>query len=62
VIEYPTALVFLFTPSAVTTTSSRALSGCRETSIVEEDPTTTDCVVYPTKLKTRVSPLEALIE
>ena len=62
VIEYPTALVFLFTPSAVTTTSDNALSGCRETLTVAEDPTTTDCEVYPTKLKTRVSPLEASIE
>ena len=54
--------MFLFTPNAVTTTSDNALSGWRETSIVEEDPTTTDCDVYPTKLKTRVSPFEALIE
>ena len=60
--EYPTALTFLFTPSAVTTTSDKALSGVRDTSTVEEDPTATDCEVYPTKLKTRVSPLEALIE
>jgi len=42
VIEYPTALTFLFTPSAVTTTSDNALSGCRETLTVAEDQTTTD--------------------
>ena len=54
--------MFLLTPSAVTTTSSKALSGSSDMFTVAEEPTTTDEEVYPTKLKTRVSPLEALIE
>tara|TARA_B100000530_G_scaffold298105_1_gene217737 strand:- start:371 stop:535 length:165 start_codon:yes stop_codon:yes gene_type:complete len=49
-------------PSAVTTTSSKALDGERLKFKVDDAPTVADPVEYPTKLTTRTSPSEAEIE
>lgn len=52
----------LVIPSAVTTTSSRELSGDKLKSNVDEAPTVAVADEYPTKLTTNTSPSLAEIE